>query len=677
MRDGRNFRNKVVQTNFSTDQTSFPLFEKDEALFFSNISVKHYLNLIVLRTAFLIAGNASKFPLGAEEFTGRIFSFCSNKTEYSHIFTLSDDDFMSLIKDIGELHNRYIWHHYVNEKGRRVYMINKGFEFIKEAHNLFKLLRDKVIETDFLKSFGVRNRLLKYVDKKTTKGGFYYRMKSGNDFDGIDSLNKAHSFEPDWDKTDMLTRTLISYYDSHCSFGLKSSLHRAVLFHAHPDNMVVFDISKFFPSFTIDRIRRMRLWERNYETISNHVNRFKKRNENKINSSNSFLRNAEFFYAIFDAFSYNGLLPTGAIFASAISNLLFFSIDIEIKYKIEEYIDKKFKEFEDEEVKKLLSFSSVSDLGSRFDAGLLNQRVYDTSIQNVYRNDISGGVIGGGVGIDTDATTLRLDTIRANHPPRTGLIEDIQVNFANTAVPDWVNAMPRSIFDQQGMNNDIRVTKSATEKELRAQIRSIKRDTFNPVYTRYVDDIAISYDLNSLAKAFSFRGVSIDFDIKKFFIGMDLVKTIEKVLNEKEFFIKYDKTKIYSYKMDKEYLGYVYTGSVIPSMFRDSAIYSIKQKSYRIALKSNKRNAFFRKFYDYETLDKNEKASLKSFYYYATGLGSKVSLRSILKIGSGTTRCGVPTFLIFDVRNIGGRKKKKIARLNSLNTHIRKKIKYG
>ena len=676
MRDGRNFRNKVVQTNFSTDQNSFPLFEKEEALFFSNISVKHYLNLIVLRTAFLISGNASKFPLGAEEFTGRIFSFCANKTEYSHIFTLTDEDFMSLIKDIGELHNRYIWHHYVNEKGRRVYMINKGFEFIKEAHNLFKLLRDKVIETDFLKSFGVRNRLLKYVDKKSTKGGFYYRMKSGNDFDGIDSLNKAHSFQPDWDKTDMLTRTLISYYDSHCSFGLKSSLHRAVLFHAHPDNMVVFDISKFFPSFTVDRIKRMKLWERNYETISNHVNRFKKRNENKINSSNSFLRNAEFFYAIFDAFSYNGLLPTGAIFASAISNLLFFSIDIEIKYKIEEYIDKKFKEFEDEEVKRLLALKSSSDLDSRFDAGFLNRGVYDTSFHNTYRNDITGlADMVGGIGINTG----RIDNIRidATRPGTTGLIEDIQVNFANTAVPDWVNAMPRSIFDQQGMNNDIRVTKSTTEKELRSQIRSIKRDTFNPVYTRYVDDIAISYDLNSLARAFSFRGVGIDFDIKKFFIGMDLVKTIEKVLNEKEFFIKYDKTKIYSYKMDKEYLGYVYTGSVIPSMLRDSAIYSIKQKSYRIALKSSKRNAFFKKLYDYETLDKNEKASLKSFYYYATGLGSRINLRSALMIGSGTTRGGTPAFLVFDVRSVERRKKKKIARLNSLNTHIRKKIKYG
>ena len=679
MRDGRNFRNKVVQTNFSSDQNSFPLFEKDEALFFSNISVKHYLNLIVLRTAFLISGNASKFPLGAEEFTGRIFSFCSNKTEYSHIFTLTDNDFMSLVKDINELHNRYIWHHYINEKGRKVYMINKGFEFIKEAHNLFKLLRDKVIETDFLKSFGVRNRLLKYVDKKTTKGGFYYRMKNGNDFDGIDSLNKAHSFQSNLDKTDMLTKTLISYYDSHCSFGLKSSLHRAVLFHAHPDNMVVFDISKFFSTFTIDRIRRMRLWERNYETISNHVNRFKRRNENKISSSDSFLRNADFFYSIFDAFSYNGLLPTGAIFASAISNLLFFSIDIEIKYKIEEYIDKKFKEFEDEEVKKLLSLSSVSDLGGRFDAGILNQRVYDTSFQDTYRNDIPGGIVHGGIGMRTNINTGIIDNTRigTTRPGITGLIEDIQVNFANTAAPDWVNTMPRSTFSQQGINNDIRVTKAATEKELRSQIRSIKRDTFNPVYTRYVDDIAISYDLNSLAKAFSFRGISIDFDIKKFFIGMDLVKTIEKVLNEKEFFIKYDKTKIYSYKMDKEYLGYIYTGSIIPPMFRDSAIYSIKQKNYKIALKSSKRNAFFKKFYNYEDLDKNEKASLKSFYYYATGLGSRINLRSAFRIGSGTTRDGTPAFLVFDVRSIECRKKKKIARLNSLNTHIRKKIKYG
>jgi hypothetical protein len=677
MRDGRNFRNKVVQTNFSTDQTSFPLFEKDEALFFSNISVKHYLNLIVLRTAFLISGNASKFPLGAEEFTGRIFSFCSNKTEYSHIFTLSDDDFMSLIKDISELHNRYIWHHYINEKGRKVYMINKGLEFIKEAHNLFKLLRDKVIETDFIKSFGVRNRLLKYVDKKTTKGGYYYRMKSGNDFDGIGSLSKAHSFQPDWDKIDMLTKTIISYYDSHCSFGLKSSLHRAVLFHAHPDNMVVFDISKFFPSFTLDRIKRMRLWERNYEAVSNHVNRFKKRNEDKINSSNSFLRNAEFFYAIFDAFSYNGLLPTGAIFASAISNLLFFSIDIEIKYKIEEYIDKKFKEFEDEEVKKLLS-KSAFDLDSLYGAGLLNQRVYDTSFSNTYRNDIPGGIvsdltgIGSGIGIGS-LNTVRLDT---NRTVTTRAAENVHINFNGTTAPNWTEVYESSML-AQNMNSDIRVTKSTTEKELRSQIRSIKRDTFNPVYTRYVDDIAISYDLNSLARAFSFRGVGIDFDIKKFFIGMDLVKTIEKVLNEKEFFIKYDKTKIYSYKMDKEYLGYVYTGSVIPSMLRDSAIYSIKQKSYRIALKSSKRNAFFKKLYDYETLDKNEKASLKSFYYYATGLGSRINLRSALRIGSGTTKGGTPAFLVFDVRSVERRKKKKIARLNSLNTHIRKKIKYG
>lgn len=651
MRDGRIFRNNVVQTNFSTDQTSFPLFEKDEALFFSNISVKHYLNLIVLRTAFLISSNASKFPLGAEVFIGRIFSFCSNKTEYSHIFTLSDDDFMSLINDINELHNRYIWHHYINEKGRRVYMINKGLEFIKEAHNLFKLLRDKVIETDFIKSFGVRDSLLKYVDKKSTKGGYYYRIKSGNAFDGIDSLNKVHSFQPNWDKTDTLTKAIISYYDSHCSFGLKSSLHRAVLFHAHPDNMVVFDISKFFPSFTLDRIKRMRLWERNYEAVSNHVNRFKQRNEDKINSSNSFLRNAEFFYAIFDAFSYNGLLPTGAIFASAISNLLFFSIDIEIKYKIEEYIDKKFREFENEEVKKLLSLNSTSDFNSSFDVDFLNQGVHDTYSQNIYGNGITSGFIGGG--IETGPRTV------------------------STTASDWVNATQRSIFNFDGINSDIRVTNATIEKELRSQIKSIKKDTFNPVYTRYVDDIAISYDLNSLIKVFSFRGVGIDLDIKKFFIGMDLVKVIEKVLNEKEFFIKYDKTKIYSHKMDKEYLGYVYTGSIIPSVFRNSAIDSIKQKSYRIALKSSKRNAFFKKLYNYETLDNNEKASLKSFYYYATGLGSRINLRSKLRIGSGTTRSGTPAFLVFDIINVEPRKKKKIARLNSLNTHVRKKIKYG
>lgn len=677
MRDGRNFRNKVVQANFSTNQTSFPLFEKDEALFFSNISVKHYLNLIVLRTAFLISGNTSKFPLGAKEFTDRIFSFCSNKTEYSHIFTLSDNDFMSLVNDISELHNRYIWHHYINDKGRKVYMINKGFEFIKEAHNLFKLLRDKIIETDFIKSFGIHNHSLKYIDKKTTKNGSYYRLKDGYLFDGVYPSNKSKLFQPDWNKTDMLTKTLISYYDSHCSFGLKSSLHRAVLFHAHPDNMVVFDISKFFPSFTLDRIKRMRLWERNYEIILSHVNRFRKRNENKINSSNSFLRNAEFFYAIFDAFSYNGLLPTGAIFASAISNLLFFSIDIEIKYKIEEYVDKKFKEFEDEEVRKLLSLSSISDLGGRFDAGILNQRVYDTSLQNIYRNDISGGVIGGGIGINTDATTLRLDAIRVNYPPRTGFVEDIQANFANTAPPDWTNVMSRPILSQNGTNNDIRAIKAVTEKELRFQIQSLKKEIFNPVYTRYIDDIAISYDLSSLAKAFSFRNIDIDFDIKKFFIGMDLVKVIEKVLNEKEFFIKYDKTKIYSYKMDKEYLGYVYTGSVVPSVVRNSAIYSIKNKSYRIALKSSKRNSFFQKFYDYEALDKNEKASLKSFFYYATGLGSKINSKSEFKIGSGTTRGGIPAFLVFNARSIERRKKKNIARLNSLNTHIRKKIKYG
>jgi hypothetical protein len=129
--------------------------------------------------------------------------------------------------------------------------------------------------------------------------------------------------------------------------------------------------------------------------------------------------------------------------------------------------------------------------------------------------------------------------------------------------------------------------------------------------------------------------------------------------------------------MDKEYLGYVYAGSVIPSRFRDSAIHSIREKSYRIALKSRKRNAFFKKFYDYETLNENEKASLKSFYYYATGLGSRINLRSSFRIGSGTTRSGSPAFLVFSARNVDGRKKRKVARLNSLNTHLRKKIKYG
>lgn len=675
MRDGRNFRNAVVQKNFSVEQTSFPLFKKDEALFFSNISVKHYLNLIVLRTAFLISGNASKFPLGAEEFTGRIFSFCSNKTEYSHIFTLTDSDFMSLVKDISELHNRYIWHHYINEKGRKVYMIKKGFEFIKEAHNLFKLLRDKVIETDFTKSFGVRNRFLKYVDRKTTKSGSYYKMISGNTFDGIDSLSKAHSFSPDLDKTDMLTKTLISYYDSHCSFGLKGSLHKAVLFHSRPDNMVVFDISKFFPTFTLDRIKRMRLWERNYETISNYVNRFKKRNEDKFNSSNSFSRNAEFFYAIFDAFSYNGLLPTGAIFASAISNLLFFSIDIEIKYKIEEFIDAKFKEFEDEEVKKLLSKKTTSNYFNIEDLVIRNNRTYATTVNFFYRNDILGGIVGDleNLGTGIGLNEVGMDVTRTG---RTTPVQDIRVNF-NTTLPDWYEAITSPYAPRGVVNNDVRVSKSTTEKELRSQIRSIKKDTFNPVYTRYVDDIAISYDLNSLARAFSFRGIGINLDISKFFIGMDLVKAIEGVLNSREFFIKYDKTKIYSYKMDKEYLGYVYTGSVIPSMFRDSAISSIKQKNYRIALKSSKRNAFFRKFYDYEALDKSDKASLRSFYYYATGLGSKVHIRSSFKIGSGTTRNGMPAFLAFGARDMERRNKRKTARLNSLNTHIRKKIKYG
>ena len=459
----------------------------------------------------------------------------------------------------------------------------------------------------------------------------------------------------------MLTKTLISYYDSHCSFGLKGSLHKAVLFHARPDNMVVFDIGKFFPTFTLDRIKRMRLWERNYETISNYINRFKKRNEDKVNSSNSFLRNAEFFYAIFDAFSYNGLLPTGAIFASAISNLLFFSIDIEIKYKIEEFIDAKFKEFEDEEVKKLLSSKTVSSYVDLYDLGI--------------RNDIPGGIVGGleNLGAGTDLNEARMDITRTG---RTVPVQEIRVNF-NATTPVWAETIASPYASRSVANNDVRASKSTKEKELRSQIRSMKKDTFNPVYTRYVDDIAISYDLNSLARAFSFRGIGMNLDISKFFIGMDLVKAIESVLHLREFFIKYDKTKIYSYKMDKEYLGYVYTGSVIPSMFRDSAIHSIKQKNYRIALKSNKRNAFFRKFYDYETLDKSDKASLRSFYYYATGLGSKIHLRSSFKIGSGTTRNGMPAFLAFGARDTERRNKRKTARLNSLNTHVRKKIKYG
>jgi hypothetical protein len=249
---------------------------------------------------------------------------------------------------------------------------------------------------------------------------------------------------------------------------------------------------------------------------------------------------------------------------------LFFSIDIEIKYKIEEYIDKKFKEFEDEEVKKLLLKSSF-DLNSLQDAGSPNQRVYDTSFHNIYRNDILGGVVSGlgGIGSGIGIGTL-------NSVVTAGIVENAQTNVARTTAPAWTEASESSMF-AQNINNNIRVTESNTEKELRSQIRSIKKDTFNPVYTRYVDDIAISYDLNSLLRAFSFRGIGINLDISKFFIGMDLIKAVESVLNSKEFFIKYDKTKVYSYKMDKEYLGYVYAGSVIPSRFRDSVIHSIRR----------------------------------------------------------------------------------------------------
>lgn len=91
---------------------------------------------------------------------------------------------------------------------------------------------------------------------------------------------------------------------------------------------------------------------------------------------------------------------------------------------------------------------------------------------------------------------------------------------------------------------------SFIDKEIYAYLLSIQQKShgITIAYTRYIDDITIS---SSYQKNLNGENV----------LNINVIKDIEKILNEFGFYLNYDKTKIFSSKETKQINGLIYGGS--------------------------------------------------------------------------------------------------------------------
>jgi len=530
---------------------SSPLMGEEETMFFSSLSLRQFFDYILIRASELIVQNRNSFPDFEKEKIDFIESSFPPFSSMTILNKINDDVFEKVASNISYLHDKYVWNYFVTEKGRKVYSLKDSFLFMKEVHFLFSLVRGKVLDDDlsdvfdlgrnekvFVKKEGKRTRIIKQnrpvrINPETRSlvlGSSIY----GNSF--------VKSFRGNLE----ITKTkLISNFNSRCSFGVKGGVYDAVLCHSRPDNMVTFDISKFFPSFTSEKIRENRLFEKIYEIIvENSKDYLNKKEHDKFITPEVVYDNANIFYYLFDAFSYKGILPTGSVFASAISNLLFFSIDSKIKILLDSL------KLENEKYIRELIVSAEEDRNVR------------------------------------------------------GLSSPEFMSFGS------------SYFWERGPSNPLGK---------------------NPyVYTRYVDDIAISINFDLVIQASKAVGRAIykELDITKFFINLNLVKQIEKILNEEGFHIKYEKTKVFSYKMDKSYLGFVYHLSnwdfkADRGLDKENLNLFLKERfqtlRYSINVNSKSRNLFERKFFNYDSLDELERERLKGYYSYLVGFEKKIN----------------------------------------------------
>ena len=527
-------------------------------MFLASLSLRQFFDYILIRTSELIVENRKVFPETEKEKIDFIEQAFSSFTGRSIFEKIDDNVFKEVSLKISYLHDKYIWNYFVTDKGRKVYSLKDSFIFMRESHYLFSLIRGKVLDDDLCDVFDLgrsekvfmrREKAIKFERRTLVKQNRHLRINPESRSLVLGSSVYLNSFNKSFRANLEITKTkLLINFNKRCSFGVRGGVYDAVLAHPHPDNMVTFDISKFFPSFTSKKIREKKLFEKIYEIIvENSKGYVSRKDHDKISTPEIVYENANIFYHLFEAFSYNGILPTGSVFASSISNLLFFSIDSKIKILLD----------------------SVKREGEDYIAEIISS-------------------VGQELGI---------------------------------SYPSFVN------FPNSHAGRNVSIGNNAYS------------------YTRYVDDIAISVNLDAIIQTTKFtdRNVLRNLDISRFFINLNLVKRIERILNEEGFHIKYDKTKVFSYKMDKMYLGFVYhlenwTFSNERNLGKENLNLFLKERlqtvRYSINVNSTGRNLFERKFFNYDSLDDLEKEKLKGYYSYLMGFEKKVNGSRLYSRGS-------------------------------------------
>ena len=526
---------------------SSPLMGEEETMFLASLSLRQFFDYILIRTSELIVENRKVFPDFEKEKIDFIEQAFSNFSGRSIFEKIDDNVFKEVSLKISYLHDKYIWNYFVTDKGRKVYSLKDSFIFMRESHYLFSLVRGKVLDDDLCDVFDLgrsekvfmrREKAVKFERRTLVKQNRHLRINPESRSLVLGSSVYLNSFNKSFRSNLEITKTkLLINFNKKCSFGVRGGVYDAVLAHPHPDNMVTFDISKFFPSFTSKKIREKKLFEKIYEIIVENSKEYVGRKDHdKISTPEIVYENGNIFYYLFEAFSYNGILPTGSVFASSISNLLFFSIDSKIK--------------------------------------------------------------------------ILLDSVKREGENYIAEVTSLVGEEAGISYPSFV------IFPNSSAGRNVSIGKNAYS------------------YTRYVDDIAISVNLDAIIQTTKFIGRNVlrNLDISRFFINLNLVKRIERILNEEGFHIKYDKTKVFSYKMDKMYLGFVYhlenwSFSNERNLDKENLNFFLKERlqtvRYSINVNSTGRNLFERKFFNYDSLDDLEKEKLKGYYSYLMGFEKK------------------------------------------------------
>ena len=239
-----------------------------------DLDLNYYLKLIMSTGIISLANNISVFEKVPTFILEKVSRY-KNKDSFKYIFDMDKE----AVKDISFLlnyfHSNYIYHKFKTKKGRLVYSIDKKYSFILNSHKLLKNLYFKIFKNDYLK----------------------YNRKNNNIVLG--SSNNIVFLQ------DILRRT---------SGGVVESSTSIIKEH-DPLGMSTFDIQGFFNSFTLSNIEK-----------NKPISKILKNLKDKEKPEYDFL-----FLHVCKSFFYKDVLPTGSIFSSSISSLMFHYIDVEIE----------------------------------------------------------------------------------------------------------------------------------------------------------------------------------------------------------------------------------------------------------------------------------------------------------------------------------------------------------